>query len=259
MKRTSPHPIDAYPCPGIRDWALLAIGVGFTGAGLLILPFDRNVGIVTIAFFGLCAVVLATKIVRKLRFRRPRPLRAEIVGGVPIRPSRAIAFGLGASLFALGAILVTFGRGYGVTFWSISWLVMAVGSALSIGIAVGWLPVGFIRFDPPGITIARRRWSYTIPWDCISGIAPGELHHNPVLYVWLDNPHAVDAHPPECKEQVVKHLASNARWVGAHVMLMTSQYRLELPLLVQALERYLADPSARAELARGMVPGSDAI
>src|SRR6266568_9091794 len=95
MKRTSPHPIDAYPGPGIRDWALLAIGVGFTGAGLLILPFNPNVGIVTIALFGLSAVVFATTIVRKLRFRRPRPLRAEIVGGVPIRRSRAIVLGRG--------------------------------------------------------------------------------------------------------------------------------------------------------------------
>jgi hypothetical protein len=33
-------------------------------------------------------------------------------------------------------------------------------------------------------------------------------------------------------------------------MIMTAQYRLDLPLLVKAIERYAAEPSSRAELAR---------
>jgi hypothetical protein len=67
----------------------------------------------------------------------------------------------------------------------------------------------------------------------------------------------VAAHPPERKDQVARHLASNVGWFGAPVMLLTSQYRLDLPLLVQALERYITDPTARAELSRKPIAQAD--
>jgi hypothetical protein len=36
--------------------------------------------------------------------------------------------------------------------------------------------------------------------------------------------------------------------VGAHVMIMTSLYGIDLPFLVTAIERYVADPEARKGL-----------
>jgi hypothetical protein len=61
----------------------------------------------------------------------------------------------------------------------------------------------------------------------------------------------VRAHPPEREAQAVKHLAANTRWVGAPVLLLASQYGMDL--LMQAVERYVSDPAARAELARKLV------
>jgi hypothetical protein len=114
------------------------------------------------------------------------------------------------------------------------------------------------RFEVHGALQTTRRvrivhhdgWAYTIPWDGISRIGASEFHDNAALLIWLHHADVVNAHPPERKNQVVKHLASNLRWVGAPVMLLTSQYRMDLPLLVQALERYITDPSARTELSR---------
>jgi uncharacterized membrane protein len=246
-----------YRKPGMRDWALLGIGVTFVLTGLLVLPSNPNVGIVTIAFFGPCAMVFATSIVRKFRFRRLRALRVEIIGGVPIRPSRATVFVFGASLAMMGIVLVAFGRSYGIVFWALAWLIAIAGFATLLGLAAGWLPVGYLQFDPPGITIGRRGWAYTVPWDCISGISAGEYHDNAALFIWLDHPDAISAHPPERKGQVLKHLARNARWIGAPIMLMTSQYGMDLPLLVNAMERYITSPSARTELSRRLLPQGD--
>src|ERR1700730_12421571 len=246
-------PNNGFPKPGIRDWTLLGIAVAFVLAGLFILPSDLNVGIVTIAFFGLCATVFAATITRKLRFRRLRPLLVEIVGGVPIRPSRHRALAVGPSAPVLGVVLVAFGRSYGVVFWSIGWFLAAAGCLTLLGLAVGWLPVGDIQIDPAGRPIARRGWGYTIPRDVVSQISGGEIHGNAALFIWLHEPGAVRAHPPERKAQAVKHLAANTRWVGAPVLLLTSQYGMDLPLLMQAVERYVSDPAARAELARKLV------
>src|ERR1700730_3283064 len=246
-------PNNGFPKPGIRDWTLLGIAVTFVLAGLFILPSDLNVGIVTIAFFGLCATVFAATITRKLRSHRLRPLLVEIVGGVPIRPSRTRALAVGGSAALLGVGLVAFGRSYAAVFWSIGWFLAAAGCLTLLGLAVGWLPVGYIQFDPPGITIARRGWAYTIPWDGISRISAGEIHGNAALFIWLHEPGAVRAHPPERKAQAAKHLSANTRLVGAPFLLLTSQYGMDLPLLMQAVERYVSDPAARAELARNLV------
>jgi len=64
---------ELYPKPGIRDWALLAIGIVFVLSGVIILPSNRDVGIVSLAMFGPATVVATTIILRKLRFRRQQP------------------------------------------------------------------------------------------------------------------------------------------------------------------------------------------
>jgi hypothetical protein len=234
----------------VGDWALLGVGLAFVLLGVIILPSNWDTGITTIAFFGACTVVFAGTIARKLRFHKLRPISAEIVGGVPIRPSRAVIAQLGGGISALGAVLVVFGRRYPTEFVAASWFVLAVGLFLLLALAVGWLPAGYIQFDPPGITIAHRAFAFMIPWDKIATFASGEFNDNPVLMLWIDDLYGVEPRPPELRERVVKHLRRNESWVGAHVMIMTSQYDLELPLLMRALERYVADPGSRSELAK---------
>jgi hypothetical protein len=235
--------------PGAKDWALLLISAGFVLLGVVILPSNRDVGILNIAFFGLCSAVGAGIVVRKLRYARLQPLRAELTGGVPIRPSRAKLAVLGAALAVVGAILIVFGCSRAPDEVVLAFWVMAgAGVLLLVGVAVGWLPAGYVQFDPEGITLGQRGWSYTVPWQRIARMAGGEYHSNPVLLLWLDDLEAVQAKPPERHAKAIERMRSSERWVGAHVLLMPEQYGLELPLLLTALERYLAEPAARAEL-----------
>lgn len=238
------------PGPGIRDWLLLAIGVVFVAMGLIILPSDLKVGVVTLAFFGPCAALFAYNIYRKRRFSREGPLSVKIVGGVPIKPSRLQVFYLGGGFAIVGLLLVIFGRSYGPIFWGIAWLIAVVGSLVLIALASGRLPIGYIQFDPPGITIARRNWSYLVPWEAIEAISAGYFHDNPAVYIWLHDLRLVEVSPADSRAKALKHLATNAGWVGAPIMLMPSQFGMDLPLLVQAIERYVRDASARLELSQ---------
>jgi len=88
------------------------------------------------------------------------------------------------------------------------------------------------------------------------GALPGEFHDNPVLLLWLSNLNRVNVQPPEARARALASLARNQSWVGAHVMILSSHYRIELPYLVSAIERYIAEPQARQGSAVPRLPVS---
>jgi hypothetical protein len=226
--------------------------------GFLILPSERETAIIDFAFFGPLTALAANNIIHKLRFRRMRAVKVEITGGVPIRLSRLTAFVFYATLGVMGLVLVAFGRSFGVVLWSCAWFFTATGAFNLLGLAVGWLPVAYIQFDPEGITIGRRRFGYTVPWDAIATMRATEIQRRPAVCIQLHDLNLVQAHPAHRKPQMLRHLAWNARKsFGAPVLLMTQDYGLDLPLLMKALERYVVDPSARNELSRRLLPPGD--
>src|SRR5215510_4803017 len=215
-----------YPRPGIKDWALLVINIVFVALSFFILPHERDVGIVTLAFFGPCLIVTIGTVLRKFRFRRFRALKAEIVGGVPIRASRAQALAAALMLLLMGTIIVL----------------------------CGLVPNDYVRFDPEGITFSRARYSYTVPWDSIAQVRAGQMHNNPALFIWLHGYDRVTVQPREKRDRVLKSFAWGTGWAGAPIMLLPSRYGIDLPMLMLALERYLTEPNARSELAHRLLP-----
>ena len=249
---------ELYPKPGIRDWALLAIGIVFVLCGVIVLPSNRDVGIVSLAMFGPATVVAATIILRKRRFRRERALKAEIVGGVPIRQSRAIVITSAATLAAMGVIFILFGNSYGPIFLALAWLITVIGGGLLVGALLRRWPNDFIQFDPEGITFGRTRYTFMVPWEAIARVSAGHYSNNPAAFMWLHDQTRIMVHPVEQYQRALKQLAWNTGWTGAPIFMLTSNYGLDLPLFMMALERYLADPAARAELARRQLPNKPA-
>jgi len=246
-----------YPRPGIKDWALLVINIVFVALGFFILPHERDVGIVTLAFFGPCLIVTVGTILRKFRFRRFRALKAEIVGGVPIRASRAQALAAALILLLMGTIIVLFGRSYPLLMWMLAWLLALMGGALTIAVLCGLVPNDYVRFDPEGITFSRARYSYTVPWDSIAQVRAGQMHNNPALFIWLHGYDRVTVQPREKRDRVLKSFAWGTGWAGAPIMLLPSRYGIDLPMLMFALERYLMEPTARSELAHRLLPPAE--
>lgn len=253
MNRTNPG---QYRGPGFRDWLLLVLGIAFVVSGLVLLRRKPDVAVPCLALFGVCSVVSANNVLRKRRFARFGPMTVEIVGGTPIRPLRSRIGLLGATLLALGIVLLSYWHSGPILVLACILVMAAGGAALLIGLLFGYLPVGFLQFDPDGMTVGSRGYSISLPWDAIAGVGPGEFHDNPVLLLWLNDLNRVGVQPSRARARALANLASSQRWVGAHVMIMSSHYGIELPYLVSAIERYLAEPQARQGLAVPRLPAS---
>ncbi|MYN17416.1 hypothetical protein GTP81_11690 [Rugamonas sp. FT107W] len=234
--------------PGIRDWALAAIGIMFVVMGLVILPHDLNTGVTTIAFFGACAAAGIATIVRKLRYARQSVQGVTVVGGVRIRPSRLRLALFGGGLLGLGAVLLAFSPAAPDLVWYSFWVIAGAGALVLAGVATGLLPNQYIEFTPEGLMFGFRGWAVLLPWDRIARVAAGELHRNPALLLRLDGPETFQVTPPAKQKKFLKYVDQCRGWVGADMFLMTTHFGIDLPLLVAAIGRYMEDREARAGL-----------
>lgn len=107
-----------------------------------------------------------------------------------------------------------------------------------------------LQFDPHGITFGERGFSYLVRWENISDVAAGEINGNAVILLQLHQPDAIEVMPLERKTRALKGLARNALLSGAHVLIATTQYRMDLSLLTQAVDRYVREPATRIELSQ---------
>jgi hypothetical protein len=231
-----------------RDWFLLAIGAAFVLCGAIILPSDPDSGIITIAFFGSCAIVPGASILRDLR-SRPAPDRVTIAGGIPIRPSRLFLGGIAAWVIVVTSICLTFGGTYPLVFRVLVASVLLAGCLMFVAVTLGWLPGTFLQFDPNGITFGYRRYSFVIGFDNIAAISITEIQRNTFLLLQLHNPDLIETAPPESRLPVFKKMHRLDSVYGAHIMIPTGHYRMDPSLLAQALHRYVTEPSSRSELA----------
>jgi len=234
--------------------------VGFSGfllAGLVALPLHRGIGIITIALFGSFALLVAIRVILRLKFFRPAPLRVEIVGGVPIRPSRVIQIVAGIWFIGLGVLMLIFGWPTGYVFDRATAYVpcgvamVILGCYILYGLFTGRLWQRYLQFDPSGITFGRRGYSFTVHWDNIAGIT-SKLEPDPVLLTYIRNIDLVSIYPPERRTKAFHILNWDA--LRNPIILNPAQYGMDLKLLMEALDRYFIDPSAREQLSRRALP-----
>jgi hypothetical protein len=242
--QTPPHA----PPPTRLEWLLVAINIVFVVMGLLILPHDRDTGIVTLALFGSCLVSSTATILRKRRYRSFAAEKVDVIGGVPIYPKTEVMRLLGGWLLILGIILIVFGHDYPTYFRCLSGFIAAVGAVVLGGALSGLWPGGHLQFDPDFLTIAQRKWRARIPWDEITDVYQGEYHSNPVLLITVANAAHLDVMPPEESARAMKAIAQSQALLGADIAIMTLHYGIELPVLGATVARYVQDASARAEL-----------
>jgi hypothetical protein len=236
--------------PTFQNWALAAVSVMFVVMGLIILSTDINLGITTIALFGVCALVHIRNVLRKLRYGRLQKGVVNVTGGVPITPSCAKVFTAGAIALGLGAILIVFDNGSPVLIQACAWLIALVGFAVLAALAAGLIPGQYFQFDVEGMIFGYRQWSVFVPWDRISYVYGGEWASNPTLFIWFHSTEDSRVTPASKVGSFLKLVDQNRAWIGADMFLMTEQYGIDLPILVQAMERFISHPASRAELTR---------
>lgn len=236
--------------PKRKDWVLALISLTFVAMGFFLLPKNRDVGIVTIAFFGVCAGTFLTTIFRKLRESKFQSISVGVSGGVDIKPSRLRVWLMAFLLISLGTILAVFGDSYPFLLRILAYVIAGFGILLVALILFGKIPVGFLRFDPDGFRIGRRKWTILLSWDEIAEVRAGEFNSNAAVFLFLRSYDRIRTEPEEFYQKAIQEILSSEGWIGSHFMILTSNYGMSSPVLAEAIERYKSQPEAREELNR---------
>lgn len=234
--------------PTRRDWLMVIISVLFVAAGILILQGNPSVGIVTLAFFGLCLIVTVETVRVKLRDSKFAGQTVMVMGGINIRPSRFRIFLISVLLILLGLVLAAFGQTYPPIFNVLSYLICIAGLSLLVLVVLKKIPASYFRFDSEGFVLGRKWGEVRIPWSAIVETRVADFNSNSAVFLWIKSLQTLEVSPKSLLPQAAKEIQSREQSVGAHFMILPSNYGLASPVLAEAIERYRTDFSARAEL-----------
>jgi hypothetical protein len=174
--------------------------------------------------------------------------QSAIVGGRAIRPSRARACLIGLGLLLPGFYVMLFGTQFPLALQVLCSVMGISGALVLFGVVAGWLPAGYLRFDPLGLTVAYRNWSYLLPWDSIVKVGPGGTANMPIVLIWITHPESVRTPSTQARETLLRQIAFTRKCVDADLALTPASYNIELSVLLAAFERYRDQPMARNEL-----------
>jgi len=234
-------------------WGLFAGNVVFVICGFVLLRSNFAVAVITIACFGYCAITTGMELGRKLRAVASAPDRVQLLGGMQLRPCRLLPASLALAIAAFGVMFMVFGARHGVLIQGIGLGLLVLGCVFLVGVLTGWLPMTYLQFDPAGITLGRRGFAYTVPWDNISALGTEEINDDPVILIRLRQPKDIAVTPPQRTTEALQELSRCERSYGAHVSLAPVQYRMDASLLAEALDRYVREPRARNELSGRLI------
>lgn len=243
-------PSETRPGPLPRHWLLLAISLAFCGSSVLVWQRDWQLAAMVVVFFGTASAVFASTIWRRLRDARGQgqPLRLE--GGVRLRPSRTRAALLGGTVLAVGCAALWLGDEVPILLRLCGAVATGAGGLVLLGVISGKVPVGSLCFDERGMTIERRRFAVSVPWDAIRSVHPGEFADNPLLMFQLRSLEEIAVRPSNARHHFHKDVANTRSTFGADLALMVGLYGLSAVHLAKSLRRYVEHPPARQGLAR---------
>lgn len=246
-----------------------AISVVFVTASVLIAvedPTELPSALATGSFFGLCAVVLGTSLLRRRRTARSRatPALVHVPGGVPLPMRRGRQAAMAGALLLVGTVGAAGGSAVSPAYAAVSGVIALAGAALGVAIALRRIGDLALRFEPEGLWLERRDHRYRLPWDGLEAEYV-EIHHDGAVRLYLAamgptlaSVTATDpSRLPHFRERVRDRLERSLRWNGAHEVLFPWRFGLDPIRLVEALERYRSDPASREALRP--CPGDDPV
>lgn len=226
-----------FPRPNWSDWFLVIVGVAFSAAGAFLWRSDRNVAIMTIAFFGSGAVWGLITIARKIQLRRTADIAVNIPEGAPIRPKAATILIMGLWLLLLGLVLSVFTPNPPFWFYLAILCMIAPGALLLLGWSAGKLPAGFVQLDPDALVISYRQGVARIPWAAIGSVRVRNVFGH--VAIALDNidPSRLTIDPPNQTKKLARNFAWANRLTGSSMAILQQQVGVPLPSLFAEIGR----------------------
>lgn len=233
--------------------ALLCLSVLFVVLGLWIaISGDVRLGLGCVFFFGGGLAVFSIQLADANREQTSAQLdgTVRLPASVPLRddPKRFI-MGLSLILLAgMGSILV--GSDRQPMLVPLGLLLLGVGVVVGILRSLGYLS-SMIMFAPDGIHLIQKRQRYVIPFEQIVRAESAEWNGHLLVMIWPQSFDAVAATvaPSSRRETLLRAMKKSQEWMGAPLVIWPQRFALEGGLLLRALERYIREPSTRAELA----------
>jgi len=236
--------------PGVEDWALLAVSVGFCVIGLLLVRYDWRTAVVTNALFGGGALTFLDAIRRKQRAQRWKGATVRVVGGVNIYVDTPRMGFIALGLCVVGAIIYFVGIDYPLLFRLLGAFIAVVGVGLGIAMALGFHGRNFIRFDRDAFTVREGRICYRIAWDNFARVVEIEYARNPFVGIEVASEHAVVVEPAARGDLFLRLVHRNRGFMGVDVLIAAGHFGIDASVLSAALTRYATDADARAELVK---------
>jgi hypothetical protein len=210
---------------------------------------DWRASIVTLAFFGSCAAVFLTIILRKRRERRWSQADVCVVGSVDIHVDASRIVYIATALALLGAIMYFVGNSMPLVYRLLGAFVGLVGIGLAVAIALGLHSQQYIRFEPDAFIVGERNYRARIHWDNISVVALIEYAHNPFVGIKLHSVAGVRVEPPDQVAGFLRYVSRTRGWMSTDLALASRNFAIDSVVLANALRRYATQPDTRQELA----------
>ncbi len=246
--RPGPAPSPRYRMPRGDFWAL-AINAVFGLLGLLLLPSNPPVGIVTTAFFGSGAVLLGWLQWRRWQDHTLHFTHVDVAAGVRILPRRGFLLVIGAWLFCLGLILVIFGGSYPALLQWLGGFIALAGAVFLVLAALRIAPPGFLQFEPNGLIVGQRGWQVLVPWEWITDVRLSDVQSNPVVLLSVAHVDKLEVTPAAAQPRALKAMAGSTWWSWGPFILFPLHFGIPSPVLAGAIARYASDAAARQNLA----------
>lgn len=231
----------------LSEWLGLAVSLAFAIVGMHIwLDTGSDMGLFVGCFFGLATLGNVSPTWQ--RYRQPEPpLAATVIGSVPIRPARRKLVLIGAICTLLGAMLCIWALWRLPLAGLLGLPLLVTGAIALIGCFMGWLPVGYLRFDPDGLLVGRSRRVRCIDWDDIADVAATSYAGQAAVVVSVKNPASNSSEyvDPMCQRSRNKQISSDAS-----EMIFPTPLGISAPVLVAAIQHYVNDHGARTSLAK---------
>lgn len=237
-------------------WALIINGV-FGALGLLMLPSNPSVGIISAAFFGSGAIFLGWLHWRRYQDYKLQLTDIEVAGGARILPRRGFLLTMGAWLAVLGSVLIVFGQSYPALLQWLGAFIAFSGATLLVLTVLRVFPPGFLQFEQQGLIIGQRGWHVLVPWDWIVDVRLAEIQNNPMVLLTVANVEQLDVTPAAARPKAQKAMAGRTWWNWGPFAILPLHYGIPSPVLAGAIKRYANDAAARKNLGARQIAGPD--